>query len=167
MDIVTVHALLYLWVALTPAKRSTSLQGSPDIKFTVMYYSVTLFHVCICFCWINTIEFKFKLSEILIGILTLSFKKMRLNVSFEKWRPFVSVTMEMQLSLQLLNAVLWGKWPDTVRYFRRWHREAHKSADGRFFGASTFPDSQHKGTLHEILNSLVGHLVYNKVLWQW
>ena len=43
------------FVALTPTVRSVPLLGSPDIKHPVMYYSVTLFHVCICSCCrINT-----------------------------------------------------------------------------------------------------------------
>ena len=39
-------------------------------------------------------------SEILIGILTFSFKKVRLKMSFGKWRPFVSALIRMTAQQQ-------------------------------------------------------------------
>ena len=41
-----------------------------------------------------------KLSEILIAILTFSFKKMRLNVSSAKWRPFCPGLNVLNISLR-------------------------------------------------------------------
>ena len=50
-----------------------------------------------------------KFSEILIEILTYSFKKMRLNVSSAKWRPFC-----LGLNVLLSNSLPWNERKDLI-----------------------------------------------------
>ena len=51
-----------------------------------------------------------KFSEILIGIQTFSFKKMRLKMSSAKWRPFCLGLNDLTLTHQEISKLRWLTW---------------------------------------------------------
>ena len=78
-------------------------------------------------------------SEISIGIQTFSFKKMHLNMSSTKWRPFsfgLNVLREIMLCHHVLSFYLCG-WQDTSVYIVALNTLRPRQ-DGRYFAGDIF-----------------------------